>query len=170
VIQKKVCLLGAFSVGKTSLIQRYVNSIFDEKYLTTVGVKIDKKLVEVDQSKVMLMVWDLAGEDDFTDIKTAYLRGSSGAILVIDGTRAATFDVAKRIHTMLTEKFADIKITVALNKSDLQSDWEVDETDVLDHFSGLAQVWKTSAKTGDSVEALFESLSKDMLVVPPKAA
>jgi len=75
-----------------------------------------------------------------------------------------------RIHSMLIDRFEDIKISVALNKSDLLSEWEVDETEVLEYFSGTAQVWKTSAKTGDSVEALFESLSKDMLYLPPKAA
>ena len=64
-LQKKICLLGAFSVGKTSLIQRFVSSLFDDKYLTTVGVKIDKKIVTVDQQEIMLMIWDLAGEDDY---------------------------------------------------------------------------------------------------------
>ena len=75
VIQKKICLLGSFSVGKTSLISRYVNSLFSEKYLTTVGVKIDKKLLTVAGQELMLMIWDIAGEDDFSTIRESYLKG-----------------------------------------------------------------------------------------------
>ncbi|HET7777303.1 MAG TPA: EutP/PduV family microcompartment system protein, partial [Rudaea sp.] len=63
-LQKKICLLGAFGVGKTSLTQRFVSSIFSDKYLTTVGVKIDKKAVDVGATPVSLVIWDIAGEDE----------------------------------------------------------------------------------------------------------
>ena len=62
--QKKVCVLGAFGVGKTSLVRRYVQSIFSDAYLTTVGVKIDKKNLNVGETPVTLILWDIAGEDD----------------------------------------------------------------------------------------------------------
>ena len=64
VLQKKICMLGGFSVGKTSLVKRYVQSVFSETYLTTVGVKIDKKTVDLSDRIVHLILWDLAGEDD----------------------------------------------------------------------------------------------------------
>ena len=86
-IQKKVCMIGASGVGKTSLVAKFVHSIFSEKYLTTVGVKIDKKTVKVGDDDVMLMLWDLAGDDDFQRLQTSYLRGTSGFLLVADGTR-----------------------------------------------------------------------------------
>src|ERR1043165_1179544 len=89
-LQKKICMLGAFAVGKTSLVTRYVKSIFSENYLTTVGVKIDKKTVTVDSTEVNLILWDLAGEDEFVQLQTSYLKGSSGYILVSDGTRSDT--------------------------------------------------------------------------------
>jgi len=65
VIQKKICMLGSFSVGKTSLVSRFVSTVFSDKYLTTVGVKIDKKALTVGGEDVTLMLWDIYGEDDF---------------------------------------------------------------------------------------------------------
>ena len=93
-IQKKLCMIGAFAVGKTSLVARFVKSIFSEKYLTTVGVKIDKKTLGVGDQEVTLIVWDLAGEDEFLQVRMSYLRGSAGYFLVADGTRRATLDKA----------------------------------------------------------------------------
>ena len=87
-IQKKVCLLGGTGVGKTSLVAQFVHSIFSDKYLTTVGVKIDKKSVDVDGTDVELVIWDVYGHDDFQKLRVSYLRGTSGYLLVADGTRA----------------------------------------------------------------------------------
>lgn len=92
--QKKVCMLGAFSVGKTSLVKRFVQSIFSETYLTTVGVKIDKKNVVLSDRIVTLILWDLAGEDDIASLRMSYLRGSAGYVLVADGTRPSTLEIA----------------------------------------------------------------------------
>src|SRR5271155_1143033 len=93
-LQKKICMLGGFSVGKTSLVKRYVQSVFSETYLTTVGVKIDKKIVDLSGQTVNLILWDVAGEDDVSALRMSYLRGASGYVLVADGTRPATLDVA----------------------------------------------------------------------------
>ena len=87
-IEKKICMLGASGVGKTSLVSRFVSSIFSDKYLTTVGVKVDKKVVAVDDTQVTLLLWDIYGQDEFQTVKPAYLRGASGYLLVADGTRA----------------------------------------------------------------------------------
>src|SRR5438046_92890 len=93
-VQKKVCILGGFSVGKTSLIRRYVESIFSETYITTVGVKIDKKTLDLGGRLVSLILWDVAGEDDMASFRMTYLRGAAGYLLVADGTRPSTLDVA----------------------------------------------------------------------------
>jgi len=97
-IQKKVCMVGTSGVGKTSLVAKFVHSMFSDKYLTTVGVKIDKKTVAVDGNEVMLMIWDLAGDDDYQRLQTSYLRGTSGYLLVADGTRQITLDQAIEIQ------------------------------------------------------------------------
>ena len=96
-LQKKICLLGAFGVGKTSLTRRFVDSIFSDTYLTTVGVKIDKKTVAVNGNTVNLLIWDIAGEDEVSAVRTSYLRGAAGYLLVVDVTRAQTLAVAKSI-------------------------------------------------------------------------
>lgn len=124
--KKKVCLLGSFAVGKTSLVQRFVNSIFSEKYHTTIGVKIDRKTVSKDGKEVMLMVWDIHGQDDFQEVKPSYLLGSSGIILVLDGTRRDSMDVAVSLNRLVLETLGKVPVMLLLNKADLKEQWEID--------------------------------------------
>src|SRR4029453_5402347 len=97
-IQKKVCMLGATGVGKTSLVSRFVTSVFSEKYLTTVGVKGDKKTLSGDGGDVTLLLWDIYGQDEFQTVRSSYLRGASGYLLVADGTRQLTLDTARDLQ------------------------------------------------------------------------
>ena len=100
-IQKKVCMLGAFAVGKTSLVARYVRSVFSEKYLTTVGVKVDKKDLTVDERQISLLLWDINGHDDYQAVQQSYLRGTSGYLLVVDGTRRATLETVSKLQQVV---------------------------------------------------------------------
>ena len=93
-LKKKICMLGVYHVGKTSLVRSFVYSIFEDQYLSIVGVKIDKKQVEIEGQPMEFLLWDIAGEDDHFSVPLSYLRGASGYLLVIDGTRRATFDQA----------------------------------------------------------------------------
>lgn len=161
-IQKKICLLGAFSVGKTSLIKRFVESIFSDKYLTTIGVKINKKKLSVAEQDINLMIWDLEGEDDYTEINTNYLRGSAGYILVADGTRAKTLDSALSIHKMVQDLLGDIPAVLAINKADIEDQWLISPASI-DNIDKNLTVIKTSAKSGDNVEELFTTLSQNMV-------
>src|SRR5208337_4682712 len=97
-IQKKICMLGSFGVGKTSLVVRFVEGIFSGKYLSTVGVKIDQKAIKVGDQEVLLLLWDLAGEDSRSQLQTAYLRGAAGYFLIVDGTWTESLVTAKSIH------------------------------------------------------------------------
>ncbi|MBL8150970.1 MAG: GTP-binding protein [Blastocatellia bacterium] len=162
-IQKKICMLGAFAVGKTSLVARYVKSMFSEKYLTTVGVKIEKKLVKVDNQDVMLMLWDLAGEDEFNKVQTSYLRGSSGFILVIDGTRHTTLDVALNLQKNLQESFGKLPFILVFNKADLVNEWEIDPGTIEMLQASGNIVFRSSAKTGQNVEEVFLTLAEMMV-------
>lgn len=161
-IQKKVCILGAFSVGKTSLIQRYVSSIFNEKYLTTVGVKIDKKPLRLNGKEINLMIWDIAGEDDFTSIRTSYLRGMAGYILVIDGTRPNTCDTALSIHQMVRDTMGDLPAVFAINKADLKSNWQLDVRQLNQLKLTGHPILETSAKQASGVEDIFLHLAEHM--------
>ncbi|MDQ6654347.1 MAG: GTP-binding protein [Verrucomicrobiota bacterium] len=161
-IQKKVCLLGTSGVGKTSLIAQFVNSMFSEKYLTTVGVKIDKKTVKVGDTEVMLMLWDLAGDDDFQRLQTSYLRGTSGFLLVADGTRAVTLDQVLELKQRVAASMGDAPFILALNKADLAPQWEVDDARIDGLTNDGWHVIKTSAKAGEHVEDAFAELARRM--------
>ncbi|HKW01738.1 MAG TPA: Rab family GTPase [Vicinamibacterales bacterium] len=168
-IQKKVCMLGGFAVGKTSLVARFVSSIFSEKYLSTVGVKIDKKVVSVDGRDAMLMLWDIYGQDDFQTVQPSQLRGMAGYLLVVDGTRRATLDAARLLHEKALAVSGDVPFVVVLNKSDLAASWEIDD---VAFFKLVEQGWrvvKASAKTGDGVEHAFQTLTRAMMNEPPHA-
>jgi small GTP-binding protein len=162
-IQKKICMLGGFAVGKTSLVARFVSSIFSEKYLTTVGVKIDKKTVHVGNQEVTLLLWDIYGQDAFQTVQQSYLRGSAGYILVIDGTRQATLDTANELHKRAVEVVGDVPFVVVLNKSDLASEWQVNERGLWKLAEQGYPIIRTSAKTGANVEETFVKLAGAML-------
>src|SRR5580765_6356878 len=110
-------MLGGFGVGKTSLVSRFVHSIFSDTYLTTIGVKIDKKTVDVDAERVDMVVWDIHGEDEFQKVRMSYLRGASGYLLVVDGTRRASLDVALGLHANAREMLGQVPAILAINKS-----------------------------------------------------
>ncbi len=162
-IQKKVCMLGGFAVGKTSLVARFVHSMFSDKYLTTVGVKIDKKTVRVGEEDVNLMLWDIYGQDDFQKVRMSYLKGSSGYLLVVDGTRKATLEMAQQLVAAAEESVGKVPFILVLNKADLAEAWEVDEAEL---GRLAAQGWpivRTSAKTGAAVEETFLELARRMV-------
>jgi small GTP-binding protein len=161
-IKKKVCLLGSFSVGKTSLIKRFVESIFNDKYITTIGVKIDKKTLSISNKEITLMIWDLEGEDDYTKINTSYLRGSSGYILVADGTRPDTLKVSLAIHESIQSLLGPTPAVLAMNKSDIEDQWLITPQAITHVYQDLTLI-KTSAKSGENVDKLFSLLSQKIL-------
>ena len=160
-IQKKVCMIGAFSVGKTSLVRRFVSGIFSDKYLTTVGVKIDRRVVDVDGEDVTLMVWDLAGEDLMQTLNMSHVRGSSGYVLVADGTRPQTLDKAREFQARIAELLGDVPFVLAVNKHDLVDEWAMTD-DMLKPYQEQWDVVKSSAKTGEGVGEFFDLLARRM--------
>jgi small GTP-binding protein len=160
VLKKKICMVGAFGVGKTSLVRRFVDSIFDERYLTTVGVKIDRKDVTVRAQSVRLMLWDLAGEDDLAPLKISHLSGASGYILVVDGCRATSLDKAIELQRRIAEQLGTLPFVVVLNKVDLRDQWEIQDGVVSERGW---PTFETSAKDGSGVEAMFLALATNLL-------
>lgn len=164
-IQKKICMLGSFSVGKTSLVKQYVESVFSEKYHTTLGVKVDKKHLTVHGQDLMLMLWDIAGDDDFFKVRPAHLRGAAGAVITIDGTRQNTFDVALSLYKMIRELPGSQKIPVvfALNKADMKSQW-VSTEDMMPVLKATGSlVIESSARDNFGVDELFISLAEQLV-------
>jgi len=161
--QKKICMLGGFAVGKTSLVSRFVTSIFSDKYLTTVGVKIDKKTVKVGTEEVNLLLWDMFGQDDFQTVRESYLRGASGYLLVADGTRAATLETVRTLHKTAESVVGRVPFLLVLNKSDLEAQWEIDDRALWKLAEHGWSVVKTSAKSGAGVDEAFSKLAEAML-------
>jgi hypothetical protein len=156
-------MLGGTAVGKTSLVSRFVHSIFSDKYLTTVGVKIDKKSVSAGDQHVDLILWDLYGEDDFQKIRMSYLRGASGYLRVIDGTRRETLDMALSLRDSAERTIGRVPFLLVANKADLASSWEVDDAMLSDLSKREWPIIRTSAKTGEGVEEAFAVLTRAML-------
>lgn len=159
-LKAKIILTGNFGVGKTSLFQRFLFSRFDEKYLTTIGVKVDKKVIKLETDEVQLFLWDVAGEVSQDKVPLSYFLGAHGIIYVFDVTRPLTYENIEKDVNYLKSKAKKAIIKVVGNKSDLLSSAEL--ADILNNLpypSDLA----TSAKTGTNVEKLFEDLAQTIL-------
>jgi small GTP-binding protein len=170
-ISKKICMLGSFGVGKTSLVRRFVYNLFDDKYLTTIGVQVSqKKMPPISLGKksqpvvFKFILWDLAHIEKFSEVIRNYFRGSHGALVVFDLSRPLSAQDPSVFLKPFRETNPTSKIVFIANKSDL-----VDAVSpAIDEFKQLAQVHHvpfifTSAKTGDNVEAAFIILAEQIL-------
>ena len=162
-VRKKICLLGTSAVGKTSLVDRFVNGIFSDKYLTTVGVKISKKTIHLNEERIELLVWDLNGEDRFQKLSSSYLRGAAGYFIVVDGSRRETLESAKIIHKRATKGIGEIPVCLILNKADLTEDWEISSEEIQELKDDNWKIFLTSAKTGTGVEEAFSYLASELV-------
>jgi small GTP-binding protein len=160
VIQKKIALLGAAGVGKTSLVRRFVSSLFDDKYLTTIGVKVDKKTIRVGGEDAVLMIWDVAGAEEHFSVPTSYVRGAAGFVVVADGTRADTFDVAASIVEQMDRDLGPLPFVFVVNKKDLVDAWQADAARLDAMRPRSLAVVTASAKTGEGVEDAFQRLAE----------
>lgn len=161
-ITAKIMMLGDIGVGKSSLARRMVFGRFDADYKTTIGVDImtcEFTLPpDCDNSPVKLIIWDTDGEFGQRIFDTAYIGGASGAIVVSDATRPTTVTKMNGLVTSFTERFPGRPVRSIVNKIDLSP--QLDDSVV----PGLADgsVVATSAKTGEGVPELFQSLGVDL--------
>ena len=126
-------------------------------------MKIDKKVLREGEQDVTLMLWDLYGEDEFQKLRTSYLRGAAGYLFVADGTRQATVEKVVRIRQEAEQALGAVPCLLALNKCDLTEQWEVPPEKEAELAAGGWSVLRTSAKSGDGVEAAFHQLARRML-------
>lgn len=166
-ITKKVVLIGDFATGKTSLIRRYVDNQFSDDYLTTIGVKISKKHVQISQDlELQLMIWDIEGRTDVKDTNPAYVLGAHGVIIVGDSTRQSSIDNIP-LHLKLAQNLLkNVPAVVALNKVDLlteETQLKSTISQLQNSLEGVEKIFETSAKDGRNVEELFLLLSKAIL-------
>lgn len=171
-ISKKMCLIGDFGVGKTSLIRRFVDRQFSDRYLSTVGVKISRKNVELENVKhqeklgVQLLIWDLEGHTKFKGIAPSYLQGASGAVVVADVTRQETIERIPEHINLFFSVNPKAVVILALNKSDLVDEEKMEKIENLipnSERERVLSIYQTSAKTGTQVDDIFHNLSYGMI-------
>lgn len=165
-LQKKVCLLGDFAVGKTSLIRRFVEGRFDEKYLSTIGVNISRKPLQRNGHFLNFIIWDLAGGESFTSPMQGYLRGTAGALIVCDLTRKDTLLALSKYAEEIKRMAPQAPFILLGNKADLLESRSISIADLTTISHQLqAPFLLTSAKSGMNVEAAFTELANHIETV-----
>jgi small GTP-binding protein len=165
----KVCLIGGNSVGKTSLIRRFVLDEFDDRYITTIGTKVSKKDVVVEnppnKTNVTLMIWDIMGQKGFRPVLAhSFYYRARGALAVCDLTRKATLDDLDGWIESMFEMTNHVPLMILGNKADIESERQVSEQELAAFASKYkAPYLITSAKTGKGVQGAFGQVSKLVL-------
>lgn len=160
VVRAKLVMVGAPGVGKTSLVRRFVHSTFSDQYRSTLGVKIDRKVVVVEEALVTMLLWDMHGEAEGLDVPANYLRGSAAAVAVFDTTRPETVTVAADLLDRVLALSPGAYPVVMANKSDLDPDWA--QVNQAATAINSATTFRTSAKTGDQVEDAFSAIAVEI--------
>ncbi|MFW9834847.1 MAG: GTP-binding protein [Candidatus Thorarchaeota archaeon] len=158
----KLVFLGEGAVGKTSLVGRYVYDSFEGDYLATIGTDIHVKMVHVDETVVKLVIWDIAGQDNFAQLRRAYYMNASGAFFVFDTTRPETIE---RVDEWLNALFAvtgKIPIVLLENKVDLESAIEESMKKAVKEKHSVP-ILQTSAKEDTNVEEAFREMTREIL-------
>ncbi|MFQ5553090.1 MAG: Rab family GTPase [Thermoplasmata archaeon] len=172
-MKTKVCLVGEAAVGKTSLIRRFVQDIFDDSYITTLGAKVSKKeiQVEVPENDLLIqmdmVIWDIMGEKGVRDLlREAFFNGAKGILAVCDLTRYSSL---KELDDWVQSVFSvvgEIAVVYAVNKVDLRDEVMLlfGEQDIEMSAQAFdAPYFFTSAKTGDQVQLVFQRLAEDIV-------
>ena len=175
----KLAVLGDSGVGKTSLINQYIQHSFTADYLPTLGVNIVIKDIRIKRTNtfVRLTLWDIAGQEKYDLTRRLFFQGCEGVLLVYDITRPLTFDNIKYKWLKEFKKFTDKDCIYILigNKVDLRDEGTIsieDRLNVMSFEKGkkfastikASNFIETSAKLGDNVEKAFEALYKQVLI------
>lgn len=161
----KLVLLGEASVGKTSLVYRFIENKFRENYKSTLGVNLLKKDMEVDKyGSVSAQIWDLGGQESFKSLRKLYLEGANGALLVYDMTNKKSFEKLDEWMQSFRDARDDAPIILIGNKSDLKNQIKITESKSSEYANANnMSLIITSAKTGQNVEKAFNELTKRIL-------
>jgi len=171
ILRMKICMAGEASVGKTSLIRRYVLDEYDDRYVATLGTKVTKKILSVPDPKgsgplaVSVILWDIMGTSTLRELlKEAYYHGAEGIFAVADHTRKDTLAALDAWSRSIRSVAGDIPTFGLVNKHDLPADPTFADAEVDAFFDKRGWLWSyTSAKTGDGVEDSFRRLVEQVL-------
>ncbi|MHA1615520.1 MAG: Rab family GTPase [Candidatus Thorarchaeota archaeon] len=158
----KIVFLGEGAVGKTSLVGRFVYDSFEGDYLATIGTDIHLKMVQVDDVLVKLVIWDIAGQDNFAQLRKAYYMNASGAFYIFDTSRAETVERIDEWVQALYTVTGEIPLIICENKTDLESAISQKTRDKISKKLNVKMI-KTSAKENTNVEEAFREMTKEIL-------
>lgn len=163
--QFKIAVCGDPSVGKTSLILRYTNKVFNSNYLPTLGVSVSSKIMQIDNSLVQLVIWDIAGQAMFKTMRAAFYKGARGVFFVYDLTNSESFNHLESWYNDVATNIPEFpKGYIIGNKNDLVEGRlinNVDAIQIAEKFN--LEYIETSALTGERVELIFEKLARKLL-------
>jgi len=160
----KVSLLGDPGVGKTSLVNRYIDEIFERDYRPTLGVNIMTKDIEVKKigKKVRLVIWDIAGQEKYDFTRKMFFQGCKGVFLIYDVTRPnSLLNIKKKWLKDLTQYSKEnLEFILIGNKNDLRDKKQIksEEGEKFSQNIDAVKFIETSAKEGDNVNLAFSSL------------
>ena len=164
IIEIKLILLGDISVGKSSILGRYIDNSFTEDYQCTLQVETKSKVIDIDlNTSVKMNIWDTVGQEKYRNLTRQFFRNCQGAIIVFDLTRKDSFDGVQKWIDELEEFGSNIPILIVGNKSDLIKEREVNE-DVIENFvKNKYLYYDVSAKNGSNVSLAFDKIRKEII-------
>ncbi|KAM3933945.1 ras-related protein Rab-6A isoform X2 [Bufo gargarizans] len=157
----KLVFLGEQSVGKTSLITRFMYDSFDNTYQATIGIDFLSKTMYLEDRTIRLQLWDTAGQERFRSLIPSYIRDSAAAVVVYDITNVNSFQqTTKWIDDVRTERGSDVIIMLVGNKTDLADKRQVSIEEGERKAKELNVMFiETSAKAGYNVKQLFRRVA-----------
>lgn len=162
-LRRKVCLLGAKGVGKTSLVRRLVEGCFEEEQDASIALSIFRRTIELDDVSLEMVLWDPPHEESSAQYNRSFISGASGLAFVVDSTRPSTLD--QLLQAQVTERgFIGLRPAILiLNKSDRDDDFSLSAAQLGTAETVNWHIVRASAKTGENVEQSFTKLAELML-------
>ena len=161
--EAKLIVVGETNVGKTSLIKQYIDNIFSEEKIATVGYDTITKEIAIEDRKIKLNIWDTCGQEQYRTINQMFVKNSKIALLVYDITQKDTFNELKNYwYTYITNSLGkNIIIGIAGNKCDLYEDEQVKTEEGKEYAESIGAIFKeTTAKNNEAISQLIELLTK----------
>ncbi len=158
----KILVLGDSAVGKTSLSLQYVENYFPESYISTVGVEYKNKPVKLNNTNILLQIWDTCGQERYKSLSKTFMKGADGILFVYDISNKQTFDHIKDWIMESQSSNNEFKKIIVGNKIDLPPERRKVSQEVLTKYSNDKKIQgiETSAKSGENVEKAFLMLTK----------
>jgi len=158
---KKICLVGDAGVGKTCLAQRYAHNTFSYRFLSRVGVNVEKREVQLDGASVQLMIWDFQGQDEMSPTPVSFLRDAAAIVYVVDGTRTETLQRIDKLKCDTEAALGKIVPGILLfNKSDLAERWQISAEMMGRVEAGGLITLLTSCKDGSGIDTSLKLLAQ----------